>query len=166
MKPLIVDLPYPSAKYLIKDVRSGQIISFAYATLKGELTAILQYTYHRFYFNSVNKDFADTLSRIAAAEMNHLNILGESMLKLGVDPKFVQCPNSRTYFNSSVVSQSKTPQKMLLDDIQGELEAIASYKKMLFVLENENVAAIIHRIILDEELHLETLKEMLKTYSE
>lgn len=165
MKPLICDLPYPSTEYLVKDVRSGQIISFAYATLKSELTAILQYTYHHFYFNGVNDDFADTLMSIAVAEMKHLDILGEAMLKLGVDPKYVQCPNSRTYFNTSTVSQSKIPEKMLMDDIAGELEAIATYKKMLFVLENEQVEAIIQRIVMDEELHLETLKKMLETYS-
>ncbi len=114
----------------------------------------------------INKDYADTLMGIAIAEMKHLDILGEAMLKLGVDPKFIQCPNTRTYFNTSTVSQSKTPQKMLMDDIGGELEAIATYKKMLFILENEQVEAIIQRIIIDEELHLEKLKEMLKTYSD
>ena len=166
MKPLIANLPYPSTEYLVKDVRSGQIISFAYATLKSELTAILQYTYHHFYFGDINKDYADTLMGIAIAEMKHLDILGEAMLKLGVDPNFIQCPNTRTYFSTSTVSQSKTPQKMLMDDIGGELEAIATYKKMLFILENEQVEAIIQRIIIDEELHLEKLKEMLKTYSD
>ncbi len=49
-----------------------------------------------------------------------------------------------------------------MDDIQGEMNAIADYQKMLFVLKNEQVEAIIQRIILDEQLHLETLKKMLE----
>lgn len=161
MKPLICDLPYPSVDSLTCDVRSGQIISFAYAAQYGELTATLQYTYHHFHFGLTDGETADTLMSIAVAEMKHLDILGESMLRLGVNPLYVQYPNSCTYYNTSGVSKSTAPQKMLMDDIQGELEAIANYKKMLFVLRNEQVEAIIQRIILDEELHLATLKQLL-----
>ncbi|MDE7454810.1 MAG: manganese catalase family protein [Clostridia bacterium] len=165
MQPLIMDLPYPSIDILTKDVRSGQIISFAYATLRGEISATLQYVYHHFFMEQTNKDNAETLMRIAVAEMKHIDILGTAMLKLGVDPKYVQCPNTQNYYNTSVVSQSKTPQKMILDDIQGEMNAITDYQKMLFVLKNEQVAAIIERIIMDEQLHVETLKKMLQAYS-
>lgn len=165
MKPLICDLPYPSTDTLEKDVRSGNIISFAYATLKGELTAILQYIYHHFYFGQFEENDADTLMSIAVAEMVHLDMLGKAMLRLGVSPKYVQCPNTTAYFNTSTVSKSTTPQKMLMDDIQGELNAIADYQKMLFVLKNEQVEAIIQRIILDEQLHLEKLKQMLEKYA-
>lgn len=164
MKPLICDLPYPSVDILTKDIRSGCIISFAYATLRGEITATLQYTYHHFYMGQVDEEDAKILMSIAVAEMKHIDILGEAMLKLGVSPKYVQCPNTQTYYNTSAVSQATTPQKMLMDDIQGEMNAIADYKKMLFVLKNEQVEAIIQRIILDEELHLETLKKMLERY--
>ena len=165
MKPLICDLPYPSTETLTKDVRSGQIISFAYATLHGELTAILQYVYHHFYFGEIEENDSEILMAIAKAEMMHLDILGKAMLKLGVTPKYVQMPNTNNFYNTCTVSQSKTPQKMLMDDIQGELNAIADYQKMLFILKNEQVEAIIQRIILDEQLHLEKLKEMLSKYA-
>ena len=165
MKPLICDLPYPSCDTLTKDIRSGNIISFAYATLRGELTAILQYTYHHFFFNLIDETYAETLMAIAQAEMIHLDILGKTMLKLGVNPRYVQCPHTNNFYNTSTVSQATSPQKMLMDDIQGELNAIADYQKMLFVLKNEQVEAIIQRIILDEQLHLEKLKELLSKYA-
>lgn len=165
MKPLVLDLPYPSTDTLTKDIRSGNIISFAYATLKGELTAILQYVYHHFFFAQFDDKDAETLMAIAVAEMKHLDILGKAMLKLGVNPRYVQCPNTNNFFNTSTVSQATSAQKMLMDDIQGEMSAIADYHKMLFVLKNEQVEAIIQRIILDEQLHLETLKQMLERYA-
>lgn len=165
MKPVICDLPYPSVDNLRPDVRSGQIISFAYASLKSELTAILQYTYHHFHFGGYDQEDSETMMGIALAEMRHLDILGEAMLKLGVDPKYVQCPGTKSFFNTSTVSQSTTPQKMIMDDIEGELNAIADYKKMLFILKNEQVEAIIQRIILDEQLHIEKLKEMLQKHT-
>ena len=165
MKPLICDLPYPSTDTLTTDVRSGQIISFAYATLHGELTAILQYVYHHFYFDKIEENDAEILMAIAKAEMMHLDILGTAMLRLGVSPRYVQIPNTSNYYNTCSVSQATTPQKMLMDDIQGEMNAIADYQKMLFILKNEQVEAIIQRIILDEQLHLDKLKEMLTKYS-
>ena len=58
MKPLICDIPYPPTDNLTTDLKSGQIISFAYATLKGELTAILQYVYHSFHMANFNKEDA------------------------------------------------------------------------------------------------------------
>ena len=84
------------------------------------------------------------------------------MLKLGVNPLYVQYPCSHTWFNTSQISRSTAPQKMLMDDIQGEMNAITEYKKMLYVLTNQDVAAIVQRIILDEQLHLDALKELLE----
>ena len=165
MKPLICDLPYPSIDTLTKDIRSGNIISFAYATLKGELTATLQYVYHHFFFGRIDETDAEILMSIAKAEMIHIDILGKTMLRLGVNPRYVQCPNTNAFFNTSTVSQATSAQKMLMDDIQGEMTAIADYQKMLFVLKNEQVEAIIQRIILDEQLHLEKLKELLEKYA-
>ncbi len=166
MKPLVLDLPYPSVSELTPDVRSGNIISFGYATLKGEITAVLQYVYHHFYFGLTDPDDAETLMSIAIAEMTHVDILGSAMLKLGTPPRYVQFPRTCVYFNTSQVSTATSPTKMLMDDIQGEMNAITDYQKMLFELKNEKAAAIIQRIILDEQLHLETLKKLLKKYSD
>lgn len=160
LKPLICQLPYPSAENLQKDVRSGRIISFAYATLCGEISATLQYLYHSLHLT--NKQHAEVLESIALAEMKHTKILAECMLKLGVNPLYVQYPCSQTWFNTSQISRSTAPQKMLMDDVQGEMNAITEYKKMLYVLTNQDVAAIVQRIILDEQLHLDALKELLE----
>lgn len=162
MKPIICDLPYPSTDNLQKDVLSGQIISFAYATQQGELQATLQYVFHHYYLDN---DGGEILMGIALAEMNHVEILGKAMLQLGVTPLYIQYPNSKRYYDTSTVSQSTSPSKMLMDDIEGELNAITDYKKMLNVLKNEQVSAIIQRIILDEQLHLETLKKLLQKYN-
>lgn len=51
---------------------------------------------------------------------------------------------------------------MLMDDINGERDAIRSYERMLCKLCNEQAGAVISRILLDEKLHLDTLKCMLE----
>ena len=162
MKPLICDLPYPSTDALTTDVRSGQIISFAYATLNGEVTATLQYAYHNFVLSATHPEIAETLLSIAVAEMHHISLLGKAMCRLRITPLYTQYPNSKNYYNTSCVSQSVTPTKILMDNLKGELNAISEYRKMLLVLNNEQVEALIERIILDEQLHVETLKNLME----
>lgn len=163
-KPIQLDLPYPSFDCICEDLRSAMIISPAYASSHSELNAILQYIYHFFNFSRLGQDkTAETLMGIAVAEMHHLEILGLTIDKLGVNPLFAEYPQSRWNFYSSVsVGYSRLPEKMLMDDISGELAAINEYKRMLTELKNEKVAAIISRIVLDEELHVKVLKERLE----
>lgn len=160
VKPIAVNLPYPSTDGLLPDQASAKIIAPAYAAAHSETTAILQYVYHSFWFGEVNRENDKALVEgIAICEMHHLEILGNALLKLGVDPKFVAEPPAPTHFyNTSAVSYSKTPVKMLLDDVAGEMGAIKGYESMLRRLKNEAVAAIIQRILLDEYLHLDRLR--------
>lgn len=161
MKPLVCDIPYPTLDTIDTDVRSGQILSFAYATNNGEVTATLQYSFQHFVLDTYDKKIAYTLQQIALAEMTHVEILAKTMLRLGVTPTFTQYPNSRRYYDTSCVSQTTTLSKMLMDDLKSELNAIVEYKKIVAALQNDQVAAIVERIILDEQLHVETIKQLM-----
>ncbi len=164
MKPAIVDLPYPELDKIEKDIKSAVIISPAYASMHGELNAVLQYMYHYFIFKqTLNDKTANVIMSISVAEMQHFKILGETLCKLGVNPIFTKTPPyGYNYYTSAGVSYSTTPIKMLIDDISGEILAIKTYEKMLCGLKNEMVAAVIKRISLDEELHVKMLKDCLK----
>ncbi len=163
-KPSIVDLPYPDLSGIEKDLKSAVIIAPAYASMHGELNAILQYLYHYFIFKELGEEkTAKTLISIAVAEMHHLRILGETLTKLGVNPVYTKMPPlGYNYYNTAGVCYSRTPMKMIIDDISGEILAVKSYEKMLSELKNEGVLAIIKRITLDEELHIKILKDCLK----
>lgn len=163
VKPLKVDLPYPSLDEITTDFAAARIIAPAYASVFiSESTASFQYIYHHFYFDKLKMDeYAYALESIAIAEMIHLEILGTTLLNLGVDPIYTGNPPQRNYYNTSRVAYSRTPQKMLMDDIAGEMNAINDYQGMVRRLKNEKVSAVIQRIILDEMLHLEEFKRLL-----
>ncbi len=165
MKPLIVDLPYPSVEKC-QDLHSATVLSFAYASQKGELTATLQYLFHHYYFEQFDKEDAQTLQCISLAEMMHFQMLGKAILNLGGNPKYFDKLGGKNWYNTSNVSVATTPQKMLMEDVMGEMDAITDYKKMIFVLKNEQVCALVERIILDEQLHLQRLKNLLEKYSQ
>lgn len=160
-KPIRIDLPYPNIDYINKDLKAAAIIAPAYASMHGELNAILQYLYHYINFKGIgDEQTADVLMGISVAEMYHLEILGKLLYKLGVDPIFTKMPPfGYNYYTSAGVSYSKTPIKMLIDDVSGEILAVSQYEKMAEQLKNEEVSAVIKRIALDEELHVRVLKE-------
>lgn len=166
IKPVAVDLPYPDMCDVTVSRKNALCLSPAYAAPHGELNAVLQYTYHHFNFDIVSKEVSDTLMGIAITEMRHFDILGTLLLKLGADPVMtVFPPYIGDFYTTASVSYSKTPQKMLLDDITGEMKAIMLYKKILEGLTDETVSACVSRIILDEELHVKVLKSLLEKYT-
>ncbi len=165
-KPMIIDLPYPTTDGIRNDALSLQIISPAYSTSVGELNAVLQYVYHSFCFYKHGlKDCAEMLMSIAKAEMIHLDILGKTIFALGAAPVFAQYPSTGfNFYSTKYVAYSNTLRHMLEDDLICERRAIADYKKMLRCLKNKQVAAIVSRIIDDENLHVAAIEEILKEF--
>ena len=162
LKPVKLDLPYPPIGCIGCDLQSARIIFPAYASAHSELTAILQYIYHSFRFGcECDKDTADLLTGIALTETHHFELLGEMLIRLGVDPVYTTSLPSTpfNFYSTGAVSYSKSVRKMLMDDLSGEIYAAESYGKMLCRLCNEEVAAVIARIKMDEELHVQVLKE-------
>lgn len=163
-EPLILKDEYPTPEWLGADAYSLAVISPAYASPTGELNAILQYFYHYFNFDHCGyREIADTLQRIAIAEMLHFKLLGRAIIALGAQP--IYCQNPPTGFNfysTKSVIYSKEPVHMIEDDILGEKHAVAQYTKMLCRLKNDHLKKLVTRIRADEELHIETLNGILK----
>lgn len=162
-KPICVDLPYPTTDGICPDALSLKIISPAYATSTSELNAVLQYVYHSFFFAKKGYDnYSETLLSIAIAEMHHLDLLGETILALGAAPIYSRYPpNGFDFYSGKYVAYGRTLREMLENDILGEKHAICAYERMLKLLKNDKVKAIVSRILLDEKLHLEVLEKML-----
>lgn len=163
MKPLKVDLPYPDMCGIERNRYFADVIMPAYAGRESELNAILQYIYHSLRFGNLGDNTtAKLLMEIALAEMEHMKILGKLLLKLGADPVFAVCtPFGLDFYSTRVVSYSKTEEKMLLDDIMGEMLAVKGYTDIINRIGCEKVGAVIARIRLDEELHIVALKNRL-----
>ena len=163
-KPLTIQAEFPTTEGLSQDAYSLAVISPAYASSTGELNAILQYFYHYFNFDKCGyKEYARDLESIAIAEMLHLELLGKTIMALGAQPIYCQNPpTAYNFYSAKYVTYSRNLKNMIEDDIIGERRAIALYSKMLTRLKNEQLKKIISRILEDEKLHLEKLKEILQ----
>lgn len=160
-----VNLPYPPVKVNEENLHYANLILLNYAGLVSEFTAVSQYVYHEI---SVFKDYpviSTALKGISQVEMHHLQTLGELAVLLGGDPRyFILKKKTPHYWNPKFVAYSKTPKQLLLDDINGEKQAIAQYEKTISQIDDANIVAILKRIILDEEFHIKILNELYEKY--
>ena len=160
-KSVEMDLPYPSMDGVVKDLKSAAIIAPAYDGGHGELKLLLQYIYHYLNFKSLgDKESSDLVMEILATEINHFILLGELIYKLGAAGIVAKMPpRGYNYCTSAGVTYSKTPIKMLIDDVSSEILSVNQYEKMVREIKNPAVTAIIERILMDEKLHIKLLKE-------
>lgn len=151
-------LPYPKIKVYDKNSIYADLIKKSYAGEVSELTAITQYTYHQLITSDYIKN---TLKGIAIVEMHHLEILGELLIALGENPTFLlRKKNKDLYWSSKFIAKDICLKEILLSDIKSEKEAIKQYRKTANIIDDENIIAIINRIILDEELHIKILSNL------
>lgn len=153
-----LDLPYPQIEVCEKNIDYANLIKVNYCGMVSELTAVAQYAYHELLTDSYIKN---TLRGIAIVEMHHLEILANLIFTLGGDPTFsIKKKGKDFYWNSKFVNRDNSLKKLLISDISMEKEAIKQYRKTANVVKDENIIAIINRIILDEEHHIKILNRL------
>ena len=159
-----VDKPYPEIKVEKKNIEYAKLLLNDYASPVGEDRAIHQYIYQN--FDKFNEDpvFAKTLSQIAMVEMKHLELLGETIKLLGINPEFRfvdKNTNYLVYWNSSYVNYTTNIIEMLKSDILIEKEAIKNYRYHISIIDDKYIKALLYRIIEDEQMHIQCFNMLL-----
>ncbi len=162
-KPIAVSRPYPPVYQGCPDAYSVRILSPAYASSVGELNTVMQYIYQSFIF--LQKGYpriAELLEGVAVAEMIHFSLLGKTILALGAQPVYSQCPPTCfQFYSTKYVTYCGSLKEMLQDNIRAERHAVRTYQKMLCYLKNQDVRDLIERIIEDEKLHITCFEDAL-----
>ncbi len=160
-----VNKPYPKIAVEGKNKKYAKLLLEDYAGIVSEDTAIHQYIYQKFDKFDIDSFFSETLSKIAAIEMKHLELLGETIKLLGINPKFKftdRPHNHLTYFSSSFVDYTVNIREMLLSDIKIEEDAIKQYLYHISIIDDKYIKKLLYRIIEDEKQHIKCFKELLK----
>ncbi|GAA0085571.1 ferritin family protein [Clostridium sp. MB05] len=153
-----LDLPYPQIEVCKKNIDYANLIKVNYCGMVSELTAVAQYTYHELITDDYVKN---TLRGIVIVEMHHLEIIGELISALGGNPTFsIKKKGKDFHWNSKFINTDNSLKKLLISDISMEKESIKQYRKTASVVKDENIIAIINRIILDEEHHINLLNRL------
>jgi len=157
-----VDIPYPSINNVKPNPSYAQIISDAYAGQGSETTAIAQYWSHRYFVKYV-PDVYVAYKYITIVETTHLELLGNLIQTLGVNPLFYSY-ETRQYWSGNYPDYQLALNQIILSDIQGEREAIAHYNRIINSIDEKSIQALVLRIILDEEKHIEVLTNLYERY--
>jgi len=156
---------YPTTDTGCCDLCYAKLLSKDYCGPDSELTAITQYLYQHFILKNCFPDTADLLECIAKAEMTHFELLGELIVNFGGDPIIGASQGPLfSYWTGKNVSNEKCVEKILCEDIRSEKVAIQTYRERKCQICNRNAQAVLDRIILDEQCHLELLENELRKY--
>lgn len=154
--------PYPPIKVECENRMYAQLLKQDCCSSKSEMTAITQYLYQGWVFKPKYPDFAKSILKIAEVEMHHLDMLGELIVLLGGNPTFAVIQNSHPVFWQGNMLRYNQPLAVVLrNNIAAEQAAVQGYQRNLTQIRDECVCAIIERIILDEQVHIQRFKELL-----
>jgi bacterioferritin len=157
--------PYPEVRVTGPNPCYAYLLMDDYAGIVSEFTAIGQYLYHHFFFKDIDKSLGDLLENISIVEMLHMEMLADTIKKLGGDP---QIRGSRSTFsnfwNGSFIYYGTEVCNQLKADIDAEYKAIEEYEKHICMIHDPYIQAILKRIILDEKVHIRIFNEALKKF--
>lgn len=164
IRPIMMDLPYPSMKVEGKNLVYANLLSIDYCGAVSELSAITQYINNENRLSCEKCPLAKTILGIAIAEMIHLQKLGELIFLLGGNIDFAakQRNGRQKLWTPEYLTIPEHAGKMLLADIESEKAAINQYKMHMKMINDNHVNSILARIIKDEEYHIIMLQALMK----
>ena len=97
--------------------------------------------------------------------MHHLEMLGKIIVLLGGEPGYWIKNKKKSYWSSKLVNYDLSSIKDILTiDIKDEKAAIKQYKETITKIDDEYINAVLKRIILDEEFHIQLLVSLYSKY--
>ncbi len=162
LKPAMADLPYPPIQVKEKNVSYANLLSVDYCGAVSELSAITQYINNENRISGDNCSLAGTILGIAMAEMMHLQKLGELICLLGGKVDYTaRFQNGRQkMWTPEYLDIPANIQKMIAADIDAEQGAVSQYKMHIRMINDDDVNAVLARIIKDEEYHIMLLRSL------
>ncbi len=155
--------PYPPLLVERQNLAYAQMLLFDMASCKSETTSVTQYIYHSWVLDRRYANAAKTLHGIAVVEMHHMGMLGQLILLLGGDPRYISTQNNRrAVWNGGMVRYAKDLRPAIRDDILLEQAAIETYTKQTKVIKDPYIVAVIERILRDEHYHMELFHQLLE----
>ena len=155
MLGLTAKIEYPKLEITKYNLYDANLIFPSYSGKAGEFTALNTYAYQHYVLGT--SEISTTLIDIGIAEMGHHELLGKALKLLGANPMI---GDGRYFWNGSFINYQTDLKSMIKADIEGEKNAIREYENCVKHLKTQALKSLIERILIDEELHLDTLEKI------
>ena len=152
---------YPEIINASDSSKTVAILQDLLSSRQGELAGVMQYFYQAVLANQFEQEIGEILEEISVVEMEHVELLMNAIVAFGGNPKY---DNSRGQpFNTSYINYSSKLKDILEANIIGEQIAIREYTNAINLVDNKSLKDLLARIIEDEQLHLNTFKNLKNT---
>ena len=167
VRPIMMELPYPPIQVQERNMAYANLLSIDYCGSVSEMTAIPQYINNENRLSCEKCLLAKTILGIAMAEMIHLQKLGQLISLLGGNIDFMAKYHDgrQKMWTPEGLNIPTVARKMILADIEAEKAAINQYKLHIKMIKDNNINAVLLRIIKDEEYHIMLLQALLKDFA-
>jgi bacterioferritin len=155
-----VDAPYPPVRVVgPNSVYAGEMLSNM-ADVVSEMSDVARYFYISVVTGPQYRWISTCFHHISIVEMHHLNIFAELALLLGADPRLWCGQTGKRWWSPSFIGYPPEIRSLIAESIRAEEAAICKYSRQANTIFDKNIVAILHRIIRDEERHLQIFREM------
>lgn len=127
-----------------------------------EANAFLQSAFQSQVLLAHNISLGITLESISQADQSHFSILGKSITLLGGKPLLKTA--SQKFFSGRNICPYTNAQDILLEDITIKEKSVIAYKSAMLKIQTKPLKQILHQILLQEEHHLEILKNVIENF--
>ena len=139
------------------------------ASPKGEMTAVNKYVYCAAVLKKENPEVSGIFEEIAKVEMHHMNMIMQLLISSGEYPVY-SCENycsgrrKEVFWSAGFIKYNNNLKNMLISFLNDESGAASEYMSLADSCENEEMAAVLKRIAMDEKIHCKILTDLFEKY--
>ena len=160
-----INKPYPEMTDIKENPQYASLMLSNLAGLYSEMNAVSLYFYNHVILKDVWPELSETKKKISIVEMHHLDIFAHLAYHLGADPRLWDCQQGCLEYWSPGYNVYPSHLKSLLENaIIQEQNTIAIYQQQITCIKERTIQKILHRIIEDEELHIQIFEYFLDEY--
>lgn len=159
-------LPYPDIAVEGPDAQYAKAMLDNIGGQNSEMSAIALYFYDHLVTLNEYGQIAAAFHNISIVEMHHLEIFGLLAAQLGEEPRLWSYRGRRrAYWTPGYDRYSSDLRALIQNAIASEAAAIEKYETQIHQITDTNIVENLQRIILDEQTHLEILKQLYQQYA-
>ena len=160
-----INKPYPEMTDIKENPQYASLMLSNLAGLYSEMNAVSLYFYNLVILKDVWPELSVAMEKISIVEMHHLDIFAHLAYHLGADPRLWDCQQGCLEYWSPGYNVYPSHLKSLLENaIIQEQNTIAIYQQQIACIKERTIQKILHRIIEDEELHIQIFEYFLNEY--
>lgn len=154
--------PYPSTGQITPNPSWLPMLAADYTAKQGKLTCFTQYIYQSVVVKQQNPDLSACLYQIAVIEMKHLHLLGELIVCLGGNPRFInRHAGHTTAWHGGMVLYHQDIIRLLQQDILLEQQSIRMFEAQIQYMGESPVCALLQRMAQEDTLHIKLFEQFL-----